>query len=151
MKGPYPPTAREIPADAVPTREPMRYVPQLSHTERERRWERVRKKMALQGLDALILLGTDISWGMGMANLRYLLQVDNATGAEGLFPLDGEPVAWSGASHVNRPTNMMHSVQDWVADQRSRGGIRAVAAELRDRGLSGSRIGVVGYSSAIQT
>ena len=68
---PFHPTAKPFPEGAKPTREPMRYMPQFSLAERDRRWDRVRKKMLMEGLDALVLLGNDIYWGMGMANLRY--------------------------------------------------------------------------------
>lgn len=46
----------------------MQYVPQLSLGERDQRWARVRKRMLLAGLDALVFLGNEIYWGM--ANIR---------------------------------------------------------------------------------
>lgn len=148
---PFPDTAAPIPAEARATQELRRYVPQLSLAERDRRWQRMRKRMLMDGFDALVFLGNDIYWGMGMANLRYALQVDSQIGADALFPLDGEPVVWTAVPHMNRPTSMYLSVQDWVHDFRDRGGMAAVAGELRDRGLDRSRIGLVGFSSTIQT
>lgn len=146
----YLPTAKPIPAGA--TAAPLfDYVPQLSLQERNRRWDRTRKKMLMSGFDALVFLGNDIYWGMGMANLRYMLQVDSQIGADALFPLVGEPVVWNAVAHMNRPTNMYLSVQKWVSDFRARGGMPAVVDELRVRGLDHSRIGLVGFSSTIQT
>lgn len=147
---PFPPTARQIPpnAKAAPL---FDFMPQMSLTERDRRWDKTRKKMLMAGLDALVLLGNDIYWGMGMANLRYLLQVDSQIGADALFPLTGEPVVWNAVAHMNRPTNMYLSIQKWVQDFRVRGGPAAIADELRARGLDRARIGLVGFSSTIQT
>jgi len=148
--GPFPPTARPIPEDARPTRVPAQHVPQLSTKERDRRWDRVRKSMLMAGYDALIFLGNDIYWGMGMANMRYMFQVDSHLGCEGLFPLAGEPVVWNGVPHMNRPTNPYHHLNTWMSDFRTRGGAAAVADEVRARGLERSKLGLVGFSSTIQ-
>lgn len=146
----FPQPARSIPegAKAVPL---FDYMPQMSLEERNRRWDRMRKKMLMNGLDGLVFLGNDIYWGMGMANMRYVFQVDSQIGADGLFPLDGEPVVWNAVAHMNRPTNMYLSVQNWTTDFRTRGGMAAVADEIRNRGLAGSKLGLVGFSSTIQT
>src|SRR6266705_6269071 len=100
MKGPFFPTKVPIPPDAHATRELLKYVPQLSIAERDRRWDRLRKKMIMAGLDALVFLGNDIYWGMGMANMRYVLQVDSQIGADGLFRLVGEPVVWNAVAYM---------------------------------------------------
>lgn len=148
---PFPPTAKPIPEGARATRELLKHVPQFTLKERDRRWDRTRKKMIMAGMDALVLLGNDIYWGMGMANFRYLLQVDAHLGGDAVFPLDGDPVVWHGVPHMNRPTEIYHSLQEWVGDFRTRGGMPAVADELRARGLDRSKIGLVGFSSTIQT
>jgi hypothetical protein len=75
---PFPATAKPFPNNARATRELFKYVPQMPLRERDRRWDRLRKKMLMAGIDALVLLGNDIYWGMGMANLRYLFQVGRA-------------------------------------------------------------------------
>jgi Xaa-Pro aminopeptidase len=151
MRAPFPATKRPFPADARATRELLKYIPQFSLAERDRRWDRLRKKMITAGLDALVFLGNDIYWGMGMANLRYVLQVDSQIGADAVFPLVGDPVVWNAVPHMNRPTNMYLSVQEWVSDFRSRAGMAAVADELRTRGMESSKVGLVGFSSTIQT
>lgn len=148
---PFPPTAKPFPEGARATRELLQYVPQLSLRERDRRWDRVRKKMLMDQLDALVLLGNDIYWGMGSANLRYLLQVDAHLGADAIFPLSGEPVVWHGVTHMNRPTSMYLSVQEWFTDVRTRAGMPAIAEELRARGLDRGKVGLVAFSSTIQT
>jgi Xaa-Pro aminopeptidase len=125
-------------------------MPQMSLEERNRRWDTVRKKMLMAGLDGLVFLGNDIYWGMGMANMRYMFQVDSQIGADGLFPLTGEPVIWNAVAHMNRPTNMYLSIQKWVSDFRTRGGMGLIAQELRERKLDASKIGLIGFSSTIQ-
>jgi Xaa-Pro aminopeptidase len=151
MKGAFLPTKVPIPPEARATRELLKYVPQLSIAERNRRWERLRKKMIMAGLDALVFLGNDIFWGMGMANMRYVFQVDSQIGADAIFPLVGEPVVWNCVPHMNRPTSMYPSIQEWVSDFRTRGGMPAVADELKARGMERSKLGLVGFSSTIQT
>src|ERR1700691_3167553 len=131
---PFPPTSQPIPEAARATRRLFAYVPQVSLEERDRRWDRLRKKMLMNGIDALLLLGNDIYWGMGMANLRYVLQVDSQIGAYAIFPLVGDPVVWNCVPHMNRPTSMYLSVQEWVSDFRTRGGMEPVANELKARG-----------------
>jgi Xaa-Pro aminopeptidase len=148
---PFPPTAQPIPEGARATRVPSQHIPQLSLKERDRRWDRARKAMLMAGLDAFIFLGNDIYWGMGMANMRYMFQVDSHLGAEALFPLAGEPLVWSGIPHMNRPTNPYLSLNTWLTDFRTRGGMAAVADEVRARGLERSRLGLIGFSSTIQT
>jgi len=148
---PFKPTKLAIPEGAAPNRELMRYMPQMSLEERDRRWDRVRKKMLMAGAEALIFLGNDIYWGMGMANMRYVLQVDSQMGADAFFPLEGNPVVWYSIPHMNRPTSMYLSIQNWVKDFRNRGGMAAIAAEVRARGMDRAKLGLIGFSSTIQT
>ncbi|HUQ73819.1 MAG TPA: aminopeptidase P family protein, partial [Burkholderiales bacterium] len=148
---PFPPTAVPLPEGARATRVPSKYVPQLSVKERDRRWDRARKAMLMAGIDAFVFLGNDIYWGMGMANMRYMFQVDAHLGADAVFPLSGEPVVWSGVPHMNRPTNPYLSINTWITDFRTRGGMAAVADEVRARGLDKSKLGLIGFSSTIQT
>lgn len=146
---PFPP--HRIPSGARPTEVPGRYFPRLSRAERDRRWDGLRKRMLMRGVDALVLLGNDIYWDMGLANLRYVTGVGSKMGSHALFFLDGGPVLYNAVAHMSRPFHHQASVQDWVTDVRIGHGVAEIAAELRDRGLGGSRIGVVGFSSTIQT
>ena len=148
---PFPPTTKGFPPDARPTRELMKYFPQLSLKERDRRWDKARKRMLMAGIETLVFLGNDIYWGMGMANLRYMLQVDSQIGAYAIFPLAGDPVVWNSVVHMNRPTNQYLSLQEWFTDVRTFGGLGPVVAELKARGLDQSKIGMIGFSSTIQT
>lgn len=148
---PFPPTAKPFPNSARATTELRKYVPQVSLKEPNRRWDKARKRMLMAGIDVLVFLGNDIYWGMGMANLRYMLQVDAQLGAYAMFPLEGEPVVWHAVVHMNRPTSMYLSVQDWVTDFRTFGGLAPIVDELQTRGFERASIGLVGFSSTIQT
>src|SRR5204863_9972734 len=77
---PFPYTTLFRSEGARATRVPSQHVPQMSLKERDRRWDKARKKMLTAGLDAFDFLGNDIYWGMGMANMRYMLQIDAALG-----------------------------------------------------------------------
>jgi Xaa-Pro aminopeptidase len=146
---PFPP--HRIPVGARPSRVPGEFVPRLPIAERDRRWDAIRKKMVLAGVDALVLLGNDMYWDMGLANLRYVMGIGAKMGSLGLFFVDQEPVLYNAVAHMSRPFHFQASIQDWITDIRIARGVREAAAELRDRGLGSSRIGVVGFSSTIQT
>lgn len=142
---------RVLPAGARPTRELLHWLPQLSIAERDRRWRLIRRRMTGAGVEALIVLGTDIFWGMGTANCQYLFHLEGQPACDGLFPLEGEPVVWVGTPHTTWPGNRGLSIQTWCEDLRVRKGMPAIADEVRARGLDRARLGLVGYSSAIQT
>ncbi len=141
-----------FPKGAAPTRELMKYVPQLSLGERDRRWREVRARMAASGIDALFLVGNDSFFGMGTVNLRYLTQVGSVFGGYALFLADEAPIIWnSNQPQMQRPTNPYLGTQEWVSDIRINHGVEAVAAELRDKGLEKGTIGVAPFSSTLVT
>lgn len=145
----YPP--HPVPDGAKPTKVPLRYLPQLSLAERDRRWDQLRKRMLLGRFDALLFLGNDIYWDMGIANIRYVFHVASKIALYGAFFIDAPPVVWNSVAHMNRPFNFLHSTQEWVSDIRAFRGLAEICAELKSRGFGRSRIGLVGYSSTIQT
>ena len=140
-----------LPKGAKATKELLKYVPQLSLKERDRRWDGIRKKMMLANIDVLLFMGNDAFWDMGMVNLRYVTQVGSKIGAHALFFIDRNPIIWNALPHMNRPTNMHLSTQEWVQDFRAFGGVPAVAAAIREAGLPRGRIGLVGFGSTIVT
>lgn len=146
----FPPASQPMPAGARATRELLKYVPQMSLEERNRRWDRCRKQMLMAGIDVLVFLGNDLFWGAGMANVRYMFQVDSVSGAQAIFPIEGEPVVWNGIPHNQRPTNMYHSLQEWVGDIRCSFGNAVICEELKARGFESARIGLVSFSSTLQ-
>ena len=116
--------------------------PGLTEAERDRRWREVRWRMDLAGLDCLLVWGNESKWQSALANNRYL------TGrvAPGcvLFPLDSEPVIWSGFPHD--VTKWGALAGGWVEDVRSGHSITENIIEtLRDLRLANGAIGVVGF------
>lgn len=144
---PYP--EHDVPAGARPHVVAPEHFPRLSLTERNRRWDGLRKRMIFAGVDCLVLLGTDMYWDMGLANLRYVTGVGAKMGTKALFFLDEDPVVYNTVPHMSRPFHAQQSIQDWTTDIRIFRGIPEIAAELRDRGLDRSRVGIVGFSSTI--
>ena len=149
LNPPFPPHA--IPRGAKPTTTPMAFMPQLPVSERDRRWDGLRKRMVMAGVDVLLFLGNDIYWDMGNANIRYVANAAFKMGTHLSFFIDSDPVVWSFVAHMNRPYNFLLSVQDWVHDVRTARGLAEIVADLRDRGLARGRIGIVGFNSTIQT
>lgn len=144
---PYP--EHELPPGARPNVVAPEHFPRLSLAERDRRWDGLRKRMIFAGVDCLVLLGTDMYWDMGLANLRYVTGLGAKMGTKGLFFLDAEPVVYNAVPHMSRPFHAQETVQDWIGDIRILRGPAEIVAELRDRGLDRSKIGIVGFSSAI--
>ncbi len=146
---PFPP--HPLPEGAKPTRELLKYLPQLSIKERDRRWDGIRKKMLMSNIDVLLFLGNDAFFDMGMVNLRYVMHVGSKLGAHALFFIDRDPIVWHSRPHTNRPTNMHLHTQEWVKDFRIHGGVPEVAAAIREAGLAKERVGLVSFGSAIMT
>jgi len=147
---PFPPHA--IPRGARPSSVPGQYYPRLSTAERDRRWDAIRKRMLMAGVDALVLLGSDIYWDMGNANIRYVSGgIAAKMGSNLLFFLDQDPVLYNSVAHMSRPFHLQASLGGWVEDIRIGHGVPELAAELKDRGLGRGHIGLVGFSSTIQT
>ena len=116
--------------------------PDVTATERDRRWREVRWRMDLAGLDCLLVWGNESKWESALANNRYL------TGrvAPGcvLFPLDGDPVIWSGFPHD--VTKWGALAGGWVEDVRSgQSTTNNIVETLRDRGFANAAIGIVGF------
>src|SRR3990172_2492633 len=142
----------QLPEGSAPTKELMKYLPQFSLAERDRRWAAARRRMATAGIDVLLLIGNDFFWDMGMVNLRYLTQIGSKLGGYALFFLDDDPVVWnSNLPHMYSPTNIHLSTQEWVHDIRVSEGVPGIAAELRARGSDKARIGLAAFSSTIVT
>ena len=140
-----------LPDGAQATKELLKYVPQLSLKERDRRWDGIRKKMLLANIDVLLFMGLDVFWDMGMINLRYVTQVGSKMGAHALFFVDREPIIWNALPHMNRPTNMAMSTQEWVSNFRPYAGVADVAAAVRESGFNSGRIGLVSFGNTIVT
>jgi Xaa-Pro aminopeptidase len=125
------------------------YVPRLSLEERNRRWAAVRKEMASQGLNCLLMVGNDRFWGLGMTNVRYLTHIGSQMAAFAVFHAEGDPVVWSGPPHMNTPTSIYCHTQDWVKDIRVDFGPGPVVDYLKEHHYDRATIGLVGFGSSL--
>lgn len=118
--------------------------PTFSLAERDRRWALVRSKMAEQGIAAIICLTSGAQYRM--AHVRYLTQLDDGEEDTAVvFPLEGEPTAWSGRAGAWPSGN-------WFSDIRGREGRfwgRNVGGRLKELGLDGATIGVASLRGSI--
>lgn len=131
-----------------PSKELTKYVPQLSIAERDRRWKAIREKMALRGLGCLLLWGNDAAT-YGFANFRYLTHCAGHHGAAyAIFPLDGDPVVFTGPMPMNKPYNAYLSAQDWINDIRPAPSMSGLTKIMKEMGYERSRVGLVGFGSA---
>lgn len=131
------------------TRSRMAHLPHLSRAERDRRWAGLRQGMRAAGLDAVLLHGSDVFMGYGMANFRYLTQIGGHHGGFALFGHDGPPVVFNAPPHEHHPYNAWLTAQDWVEDVRPNRGIPGVIEALRAWKLDQARIGLIGYRTAL--
>lgn len=116
--------------------------PRFSGAEYERRFTLVRNMMEQEGVEALLLFG-----GTGAAGIYYLTNHLTRSGAWLIFPKAGDSTLLINLyNHI--PTTLNMSI---VSDVRCYhpSGPRAVAADLRERGLHTKRIGIVGLGSTI--
>ncbi|WP_232494840.1 M24 family metallopeptidase [Novosphingobium kaempferiae] len=144
----FPGSAR-IPDGARPTKVPQQHMPLLSLAERDRRWDRLRKKMRAAKVDCLLFTSNDMFYDMASANTRYIFHVGAKMALYGLFMIDRDPVMWNSPPHMNRPYNFHLSVQDWVDDIRPFQGFAPIAETLRELGLDRGRIGLVAFGSTL--
>lgn len=133
-----------------PTREIFENTPQLPLRERDRRWKAIRSQMATDGIDVLIVIGNDLSFGLGMANIRYFSQIASRHGGYLLFPQSGDPAAFIGAPHMSEPSHPFLLSQEWVKDIQANRGIDGVLAALKERFSPLKKVGIVSGANRMQ-
>jgi len=134
---------------------PNYFWPWFSPEEYRRRYALVREAMAARGFDCLVVYG--ISRGMGMepgqTNLVYLTSVASWSQTYLVFPLDADPTVFvTTANHIKniRDNSVIKDVRAGGSPTATggRGGTAlAVAERLKQLGLAGKRIGIVGDTS----
>lgn len=132
-----------------PTQKMMRFLPQLSLLERDRRWRAIRERMAIDGLRCLVILGNDQFWDMGMANVRYVTHVGSKMGACAVFPLTGDPIVFASPPHMNVPFSAYRCSQNWVTDIRPYTGIGPLAEAVKDLGNERAPIGLAAFGHTL--
>lgn len=128
-------------------REPLRF----SLAERDRRYAAVRARMRERGIDCLLIPHHTGEWDNYQADTRYLSSLGGGGAATALlFPLEGEPVA---VVREERRIPFWREQQDWIVDVRAPKAFRWAGVfidALRERGLTGSRVGVVGLKDVLR-
>ena len=122
------------------------FVPHFSLAERERRWNRVRHLMDLEGIDAIFVAPNTGHWDQFQANMRYLTGLGgNNCQVGAVFPRSGDVTAISGPD-VHR--EIWLDRQDWVTDIRTIGSgwgyTEHTIERLKELDLSRARIGLSG-------
>jgi len=97
--------------------------------EKDRRWAKVRKLMARDGIDLIVCMPCTNSHDRGQADSRYLTQLgENADETTVAFPVEGEVTAWHSRAGVWPASNWVSSI---LSAQRGTGGA-TIAAWLRE-------------------
>ena len=125
-------------------------LPKFSHSERERRWGRVRELMAQAKLDAIIGFPNQSHWDQFQADIRYLTHIGgHQTEVAAVFPVSGEVTAFvRGGNEVE----WWSIAQDWLKDIRPsrRSWGEPVIERMRELKLERARVGVSGLSGLLR-
>src|SRR5437762_11098101 len=125
-------------------------LPKFSHTERQRRWSRVRELMRKEQLDAIIGFPNQSHCDQFQADIRYLTHIGgHQTEVAVVFPLSGDVTAFvRGANEVA----WWQIAQDWVKDirQTRRTWGDPVIERMKELHLDNARIGVSGLSGLLR-
>ncbi len=121
--------------------------PALSMAERDRRWARLRTLMRAKKLDGLLIASF-------RAREMYESYVNDDYN-EGcvVFPLEGDPVVvtWANLRVMRARWSRDQGYPLWIEDMRVATSGTSVAQIFSEKGLAGSRLGVVGLSSQAPT
>jgi len=119
-------------------------IPSFSLAERDRRYALIRKEMAAQKIDVLVLPASVARWEQTLADSRYVTQIGGfGTESLAVFPMAGEVTAYL----FNR-AGFWKKHQNWVADLRDGHNHWAenVKERLTELGFSRGRIGISGLA-----
>lgn len=133
-----------------PTRIYYDNLPQLPIEERDRRWNAIRKYMQQEGIDCLLSIGNDLTFGLGMGNFRYLSNCAPRHGGFLIFPLKGEPVMFAEQYHMSRPIHPCYLAHDWVKDCRFNNGIGTALDTLQEMVSPLKKVGLVSGANTVQ-
>lgn len=115
--------------------------PTLGIDDRNERWHRVREMMRGEDIECLVVAGL---YGRERYDGYLTNQAENGVV---IFPAEGEPVSLMWTSHRIVRRLAPDAPEFWVEDVRSGRYSDRVVEVLRQRGLSRSRIGVVGIET----
>ncbi|MGE5485782.1 MAG: M24 family metallopeptidase [Ignavibacteriales bacterium] len=136
--------------DIIATKELYNNLPQMPIRERDRRWKATRDWMTQEGIDCLLVIGNDLTFGLGMANFRYLSNCAPRHGGFLVFPLKGEPVIFSEPYHMTRPIHPCLLAHDWVKEVHDNRGIENVLDNILERISPLKKVGLVSGANTVQ-
>ncbi len=119
----------------------------LTFDERDRRWANIRKEMAKQNLDCLIVFGVEGHFFQMLCNLRYL--TNYPMGKFLVFPKDGEPTLFVFGGGAVSPQLVKQTGEFfWVTDIRTGHPLyhKPISRRIVELSLQKGRIGGVGLS-----
>jgi Xaa-Pro aminopeptidase len=118
----------------------------LSHEERDRRWQLVRKYLRSKGADGLLALGGGI-WYVDNGRFVQHQTLDRylsgwAAGATVLFPLEGEPVLLGApfATLIKWTDDSPAEERPWIKDVRVHASASAIVDALEEKGLKKGKV-----------
>jgi len=114
--------------------------PTLSLAERDRRWRAVRDLLEREQLDGIVTFGT----GRDPADSYLTNEVRKSVT---LLTREDDPVMFVGDVLLDRYDEPGPRWERWVGDWVAGDPIANLAARVRDRGLAGARLGIVGLTS----
>ena len=125
-------------------------LPRFSHTERERRWSRVRDLMRREQIDAVIGFPNQSHWDQFQADVRYLTHIGgHQTEVAVVFPVSGEVTAFvRGRNEVEWWSIAQNWVTDIRASRRSWG--EPMIERLKELKVDKPAIGVSGLSGLLR-
>jgi len=123
------------------------YLPQFSLQERNRRWAVIWEEMRLNEIDCLLMKGTDVFFGYGDSNIRYLTQIGaQRMGAIAIFPEEGIPIVFASPPHMHdKPFPVYKAFNNWITETRPMTGLKPVIETLKAIGYEQGNIGLVGF------
>ena len=123
------------------------YLPQFSLQERNRRWAAIWEEMRLNEINCLLVKGTDVFFGYGDSNIRYLTQIGaQRMGAIAIFPEEGTPIVFASPPHMHdKPFPVYKAFNNWVTETRPMTGLKPVIETLKAIGYEEGNIGLVGF------
>jgi len=117
----------------------------FSLEERDRRWAKVRRLMARDGIDVILCFPCTNSHDRGQADARYLTQLgENSDETTVVFPIEGGVTAWHSRPGVWPSSNWFADIR---ATQRGTGGATAVAWINENPRFASGTIAIAGLDS----
>jgi Xaa-Pro aminopeptidase len=124
------------------------FIPTFTEGERDRRWARVRQRMAAEKLDCLIAFPNQGRFEQLQANTRYLTQIGGfATEVALVFPLEQDVTAFV---QSEGDVEFWSVAQNWIKDVRCSRRVwsRAMIARLQE--FPFKRVGVIGLKGLMR-